>query len=142
VDIARFDALLRSLSLAGSRRRALVALLGGLTASSQLTAADAGKKGRQKRRKRRRKHNEAPPFCAGMNSCGDFSATCQRSGAQCNCLVNAASGESSCLDVATSRFAITCEDCTPEETCVDLRPGTGPCSGTSFFCFKPCPDPL
>jgi len=143
MEIARFDALLRWLSPAGTRRRALIVLLGGLTGSLHLSEAEAGKKGKKRRRKRRRKPNEAQPFCAGKNSCGDFSSfTCQRSGAQCNCLVDAATGESSCLDSTNSRFAITCGDCTLEETCVDLRQGTGTCTGTSFFCYKPCPEPL
>jgi hypothetical protein len=143
LDITRFDALLRSISLAGTRRRALVVLLGGLTATFAVAETEAGKKGKKKRRRqRRRRLNELPPFCTGKNTCGDFSSTCQRSGTQCNCLINATTGESSCLDTPSSRFAATCDDCTPDETCVDLRRGTGPCTGTSFFCYKPCPNPL
>lgn len=149
MDARRLDALLRSLNIADSRRGALSMLLGGLSAAYGLTEAKAGKKGTKKRRrKKRRRRNEPsqppppPPFCAGKNTCGDVSSTCQSSGVQCNCLVNAETGESLCLDFTSSRFAAICDECTPEETCVDLRFGTGPCTGTSFFCFTPCPNPL
>jgi hypothetical protein len=144
VEFTRFDALLRALSLAGTRRRALVVLLGGLTSLSLLAETEAGKKAKKRRRRRkRRRRKEAPAFCAGKNTCADLSSTCQSSGAQCNCLIDAETGESSCLDFLSGRFAVNCEaDCTTGETCVDLRQGTGPCTGTSFFCFKPCPNPL
>ncbi len=141
MDITRFETLLRSLSLAGTRRRALAVLLGWLTPALRLTEAEAGKKGKKRRRrKRRRRRNEARSFCAGKNTCADISSTCQRSGPQSNCHVNAETGESSCLDFASSRFVTICDDCASEETCVDFR--AAPCTGTGFFCLVPCPNPL
>ncbi len=144
MDITRFETLLRSVSLAGTRRGALVVLLGGLATPLGLAEVEAGKKGRNKRRrKKRRRRDKAsppPPFCAGKNTCADVSSTCQRSGAQCNCLVNAETGESSCLDFASSRFVTICDECAPEETCVDFA--AAPCTGTGFFCQTPCPNPL
>ena len=126
-----FDALTRTASQPGSRRAALITMLGGLLGlTSSAAAADRRDRKHRRRTKRRIKRlrrktrNQPPPpgrglgttTCAGTNGCGDMQ--CQAGGATCFCRINAQTGETFCGGSAYD--VLNCSQCGANTICVNL----------------------
>jgi hypothetical protein len=165
MDDSRFDALARTLSTAGSRRRALgglllssLGLLGrgsvedaaahDLKAKCKKKSGDAKKKCLKKAKKHAAQHaaeTQPPPpphVCAGRNFCttkGEQNL-CQTDGQECECAVTAA-GAPFCGATRPRpnlRLVTTCGGCQPGETCIALAACEG--AQVPFGCVRPCPN--
>jgi hypothetical protein len=171
MDTGRFDSLARSLSVAGSRRRALVAVLGGtlgvvLSASSVPETAAKNKHKKKscsecKKRKNGRCKPKAngtacsgggtcqgggckAPFCVGKNSCedGNAASTCQRAGAAQQCLcVATADTGAPFCALNVPGGAVDCLT-TPCPAGETCIDFTGGMCAGGTVCVKPCPEPL
>jgi hypothetical protein len=141
-----FDALARAVPAAGSRRRAVGAVLGGSLAALGLREAGAKK---HKKNHKKDKDTCPPPttstcpppptpaFCAGKNECAQIASTpCATSGSACNCWMRQDNATSYCSVVATGPH-LSCAPCTAGQICVVLG---GKCS-TGYGCVTPCPNP-
>ena len=145
MDADRFDTLTRSVPAAGSRRRALVAVLAGSLAA--LGLRDTGAKKKKKKKKPASPTCTCPPppppppatYCAGKNYCatsGDKTACNVAGTTPCYCLVRADNATTFCG--APGPPVDSCTSCTGEkEICVVLG---GICE-RGFACAIPCPNP-
>jgi len=147
MDADRFDTLARSVPAGQSRRRAVLAALGGSLAALSLGTTTAKKKRKTKRKKTRcpmcacppPPTAAPPPYCAGKNSCaGTDPSGCHVPGANSLCLCWARADDTTtfCGSTAT-RFGSSCSVCIEDETCVVLG---GECS-SGFACVGPCLHP-
>jgi hypothetical protein len=163
----RFDALARTLTSAGSRRRAVTGLLSstlGLVMGASLLEEAEGKKKKTcspcKKRKRGKCKRKKPdgttcpdfgtcqggrcrvPFCSGKNYC-PITATppeCQASGAQCVCVVTS-TGAPFCALTTSLQQAADCGSC-PLQSHTCLNVAGCPVAVGEVGCGTPCPDPL
>jgi hypothetical protein len=147
MDADLFDLWTRALGSAGTRRGALVSLLGGAIGLFQIAEADARRRKRRRRRRRRRRAGRGPGagpgtgtepeldedlVCSGAESCG--SVSCGSESALCHCYVE----EDTALPVCVGSFhlVLNCGQCSVEEKCIDLSA----CGGGSgaVGCALPC----
>ena len=123
MDTGHFGALTRTLPAAGSRRRGLVAALGGSLAA--LGLRDTGAKNKRKKKKKTRCTCPPPPtlppapFCAGKNTCAQGAEVrCEVAGAsdRCYCWVRQDNATPFCG--TETQTGSSCSICTENEVCV------------------------
>jgi hypothetical protein len=131
MDDKRFDSLTRSFGENGTRRGALVWLVGSLGALGFLPAEASNRK------KRRRRRNKKKNVCAGKDTCAR-TAFCQ-SRAECACFVPEGGGKAFCGS-AFPRNVASCDECLEGERCVNLDGPGVPCNIPGLACVTRCPN--